>query len=116
MKLSSFTRWGRTRLTTMSFSNPATDFCRARNSSAMPPTASLRMSVYLPNRIGMAGPSLSGVGPWGALPGGGGGACAGASDTLGVLGRGRRGHGGHVGPPEYGTPMPHRVNRVQPVP
>ena len=39
---------GRMRLMTMSFSKPATLRWMARKSSAMPPVASLRSSVYLP--------------------------------------------------------------------
>ena len=49
---------GRMRLMTMSFSKPATLFCRARKSSAIPPVASLRSSVYLPKRAGI--PSIAG--------------------------------------------------------
>ena len=39
-------------MTESSFSRPATLFCSARKSSAIPPVASLRRSVYLPNRFG----------------------------------------------------------------
>jgi hypothetical protein len=53
---------GRIRLMTSSFSNPATLFWMARNSSAIPPVASLRMSVYLPKRLGM--PSMPNDSPF----------------------------------------------------
>ena len=43
---------GKIRLMTISFSNPAMLLWIARKSSAMPPIASFRMSVYLPNRAG----------------------------------------------------------------
>ena len=52
---------GRIRLMTMSFSNPATLFWMARKSSAIPPVASWRRSVYLPNRQGSPSVRLAGA-------------------------------------------------------
>ena len=57
---------GRIRLMTISFSKPATLFWIARKSSAMPPVASLRMSVYLPKRLGI--PSMPSESAAAALP------------------------------------------------
>ena len=56
MKALSWFIEGRMRLMTMSFSKPATERCSARKSSAMPPVASLRSSVYLPKARGRSSP------------------------------------------------------------
>ena len=53
MKAVSWLTAGKMRLMTMSFSKPATLRWIARKSSAMPPCASFRSSVYFPNRAGI---------------------------------------------------------------
>ena len=50
--LASSRRSSRMRLTTTIFSKPTMPVARARNSSAMPPDARWRSTVYLPNRSG----------------------------------------------------------------
>jgi len=79
---------------TSSFSKPATLFWIARNSSAMPPVASLRISVYLPKRLGM--PSIanaSATGPMGVPIG----AATGIAPLCPAGGSGPEGGAGRIG-------------------
>ena len=54
---------GRIRLMTISFSKPATLLWIAKKSSAIPPVASLRTSVYLPSWRGSPSSDGSGLEP-----------------------------------------------------